>query len=107
VERRNSTRYRLQAPVIFRWTDSRGGSHQQGGFTRDISTRGAFIFCESPPPLQAGVTVDVMLPFLGNARKSISMTTGGFVLRVEGRDERTGFAIAGDFSCGEPKYPVQ
>lgn len=97
MQQRESVRFQLRLPVIFRWTDEQVGRQQNGGFTRDISTRGLFVYSSTPPP--AGVTVDfeVMLPPLEKSGHGVRLQSEGMVLRIERRGEHTGFAATGDF----------
>jgi hypothetical protein len=46
VEERKAVRFRLRAPVIFRWEN-----RASVGRTRDISIKGVFVICDTLPPV--------------------------------------------------------
>ena len=62
VQPRKDNRYRLEVPVIFSWKDAQEIREQGVGLTHDLSVRGAFIFANSPPPLNANLELKVYLP---------------------------------------------
>ena len=101
VQQRESVRFHLRLPVIFRWNDEQAGRQQNGGFKRDIRTGGLFIcsLFPSPIPPPSGVTVEleVMLPALEESGLGARLRSKGRVLRIERKGERTGFAATGDF----------
>ncbi len=94
MDRRRTTRYKLTAPVNFSWRNP-GGSHHKGeGFTRDISSEGAFILTDTCPPPGALIQIEVL--FHAMERGSVlKMRAQGEILRVEavgGGDPNAGFA---------------
>jgi hypothetical protein len=96
LERREQTRYRVRALVDFNWLDKKGLRRQGRGLTRDISTRGMFIYSSSQPPAKADVEVEVFFRSVTEAVKNIRMKAESLVIRVEsamtaGTDH--GFAI--------------
>ena len=97
VQRRESVRFHIRLPVIFRWNDEQGGSQQNGGFTRDISARGLFVYSPIPPPSGVTVKLEVMLPPLEESGHGVRLQSEGRVLRIERKGEHTGFAATGDF----------
>jgi hypothetical protein len=97
VQRRKSVRFHLRLPVIFRWNHGQGGRQQNGGFTRDISTRGLFVYSLIPPPSGVTVELEVMLPPLEESGHGVRLQSEGRVLRIERKGEQTGFATTGDF----------
>jgi hypothetical protein len=97
VQQRKAVRFQIRLPVIFRWSDEQGGRQQNGGFTRDISTGGLFIYSLIPPPLGVTVEFEVVLPALEESGHGVRLRSEGRVLRIERRGEHTGFAATGDF----------
>ena len=97
MQRRESVRFHLRLPVIFRWNDEQGGRQQNGGFTRDICTGGLFVYSLIPPPSGVTVELEVMLPPLEESGHGVRLWSEGKVLRIERKSEHTGFAATGDF----------
>ena len=97
MQQRESVRFPLRLPVIFRWNDDLGGRQQNGGFTRDISTDGLFVYSPIPPPPGVTIEVEVMLPPLEVSGHGVRLWSEGTVLRIERKGEHTGFAATGDF----------
>ena len=97
MQQRKSVRFRIRLPVIFRWKDEQGGSQQNGGFTRDISTGGLFVYSLIPPPSGVTLELEVMLPALEQSGHGVRLRSEGRVLRIERKKERTGFAATGNF----------
>lgn len=97
MEQRESVRFHLRLPVIFRWIDDLGGKQHNGGFTRDISKDGLFVYSPIPPPPGVTVEVEVMLPPLEEAGHGVRLQSEGTVLRIERKGEHTGFAATGEF----------
>jgi hypothetical protein len=97
MQQRQSVRFHIRLPVIFRWNDEQGGSQQNGGFTRDISARGLFVYSPIPPPSGVTVKLEVMLPPLEESGHGVRLQSEGRVLRIERKGEHTGFAATGDF----------
>lgn len=98
VQQRESVRFHLRLPVIFGWNDEQAGRQQNGGFTRDISTGGLFVYSLIPPPSGVTVELEVMLPPLEESGHGVRLRAKGRVLRIERKGERTGFAATGDFN---------
>lgn len=61
-ERRRGRRYRILAPVAFRWQTSAGEMRQANGISRDISGHGILVICNSVPIPGSPVEVTVNLP---------------------------------------------
>ena len=97
MQQRETVRFHLRLPVIFRWNDEQGGRQQNGGFTRDISREGLFVYSPIPPPSGVTVEVEVMLPPLEESGHGVRLWSEGKVLRIERKSEHTGFAATGDF----------
>jgi PilZ domain len=97
MQQRESVRFHIRLPVIFRWNDEQGGRQQNGGFTRDISRGGLFVYSLIPPPSGVSVELEVMLPPLEESGHGVRLRSEGRVLRIERTGERAGFAATGDF----------
>ena len=59
-ELRNQLRYELQVPVEIEW-QSNTGKQKARGFTRDISSKGVFLFCEPEIPLGSYIHLTIFL----------------------------------------------
>ena len=59
-ELRRRLRYQLHFPVEIEWQSDRG-KQKAKGFTKDISSKGVFIFCESEIPLDAHLHLLIFL----------------------------------------------
>jgi hypothetical protein len=97
VQQRKAIRFHIRLPVIFRWSDEQSSRQQNGGFTRDISTGGLFIYSLIPPPLGVTVELEVVLPALEESGHGVRLRSEGRVLRIERKGDPTGFAATGDF----------
>jgi hypothetical protein len=97
MQQRESVRFQIRLPVIFRWNDEQVGRQQNGGFTRDISTRGLFVYSPMPPPSGVTVELEVMLPPIEESGHGVRLQSEGRVLRIERKGEHIGFAATGTF----------
>ena len=97
VDRRQSTRYPLQVPVIYVWTDVYGNPHQDEGKTLDISSTGEFVVTRDCPDEGAPINLDILLPRAPTAIRSLQIQVEGAVVRVAQPETGTithGFAVA-------------
>jgi hypothetical protein len=95
LERRGHTRYALRALVEFEWIDN-GLRHSGRGTTRDISTRGMFIYSDSQPPSNADLQVEVSFRAVTEQPTNLQLSTKALVVRVDpaaSQDGLIGFAI--------------
>ena len=95
LERRERTRYGVQALVNFEWIDA-GVLRKGQGITRDISPKGLFIYSDVKPPVKADLLVDVRFEHVLSMAKNLKMGARGLVIRVEagtGGGSVEGFAI--------------
>jgi len=95
LERRRAVRYRIKASVVFRWQGP-AGFLQGEGVTRDINGTGAYIQTATCPPPAVTAQMEIFLPPLEPAGKSVNVTTEGQVIRIEhpGTNEKLGgFAV--------------
>ena len=105
MQQRESVRFHIRLPVIFRWNDEQGGRQQNVGFTRDICTGGVFVYSFVPPPSGVTLELEVMLPPLEESGHGVRLQSEGRVLRIERKGEHTGFAATGDFHLHTRKGP--
>lgn len=93
--RRNSIRYPLEAPVVFRWKGDNGVFQQNEGWSRDVSERGVFVVAASCPPACADIELRIDFAAVPAVMRGMQMEVDGRVLRVEpGTSERKGgFAV--------------
>ena len=97
VDRRQSTRYPLQVPVIYVWRDVYGNPHQDEGKTLDISSIGEFVLARNCPDEGAPITLDILLPRAPTAVRALRIQVEGIVVRVDQRENgksTNGFAVA-------------
>lgn len=98
MEQRRSVRYPVNAPAIFRWEEA-GRERRGGGFTRDMSAKGAYILCDpqARPGVGCGIRVQLMLPPIDSAADRVEFEADVIVVRTNTANEETGFAVSGDF----------
>jgi hypothetical protein len=97
VDRRKSLRFRLQLPLVARWTDGEGKVRYGAGFSRDICARGVFIVSSERPPIGAMVLINVQLPYVRADSKEWQLQSVGSVVRVEQAADSAGYAVQCDF----------
>src|ERR1700693_322401 len=98
VERRTAIRYRMSASVIFRWNRPHSQRFQAEGVTRDMSVEGVFVLTGAPPPVNAVIHMEVILPLSDGASKA-QMKSEMRVLRVDHNiagTNRSGFSAVGN-----------
>lgn len=91
------------APVLFNWTDGERVSWQGGGFTRDVSSGGVFVYCDRLPPLKTAVSMEILLPLGEAPRSGLRLRGEGVVIRLEEREDNAGFAAKADFDLDRSK----
>ena len=95
LERRGHTRYGLRALVEFEWIDN-GVPHRGRGTTRDISSKGMFIYSDSQPPSKADLQVEVSFSAISEEPTNLQLSAKALVVRVDSaasQDALNGFAI--------------
>jgi hypothetical protein len=97
---RRANRYRLCTRASFLWVGQDGTLHGGEGITVDISTCGVFMMADTPPPAGVRVQVEIALPGLEDSSRGMLLSGEGYVLRLERKEARTGFAAALQF-CPE------
>ena len=98
VQRRRAIRYEMRVPVLFTWNDERGKKRQSAGFTRDICSRGLFVYCSECPPAGSVLNLSVVLPPFGESDSGVHLEAKGMVTRTERDRDRNGFAVASNFA---------
>ena len=84
-------------PVVFVWKDANGNFHQGEGNSRDISSKGEFVFSRANPGEGAQIRLDIVLLRIANASRLPCLQVTGTVVRVEparGEDQQRGFAVS-------------
>lgn len=97
LEHRAATRFSLRAPVLFSWIET-GQQKHGAGFTRDVSTAGAYITCDRLYVLEIGMQVclEVVLPALDAGNDPAQLCIEGSIARLSGYNEKPGFALQGE-----------
>jgi hypothetical protein len=94
VEQRRAPRYKTHVPVIFEWLDKSGTIRLDGGFTRDISRQGIFVWCEGEcRPCRREIMIALLFQGIAAHPKPWRMRSTGRVLRVHDAPENKGFAV--------------
>ena len=73
--------------------------HEGVGLTHDVSTKSAFVFTTTPPPVRATIKIKTYSPLRPGMAKSLRMHGEGRVVRVQPVEHiaaRRGFAVATD-----------
>jgi len=83
VELRTVTRCRLKCRVAFSWREAGKRRRYSKGVTRDVSSRGFFIFASKSPRAGTALRYDILLPQLERMVPRIRMQGEGWVVRVE------------------------
>lgn len=96
LHRRGATRYKLQLPVIFHWTDG-AGAHTEGGFTNDVALDGALILSSKCPPVGSSVRIEVLIPSLDQSGPELRIECVGIVTRVLEEFGGRAFGVHGMF----------
>jgi hypothetical protein len=97
VERRKSSRFPLQLPILTQWTDHDGPVRYGGGISRDFCLQGVFVVSSNLPPSAAVITVTVVLPNSRSGSQESRVHSVGSVVRIEEGRHTSGYAIKGDF----------
>jgi len=98
MDLRKGPRFGVSVHTFFCWERHDGTLQQGQGKTRDISARGIFVVCGYGPPPGAHIELDVYLPSISGAPKTVQLHGEGKVLRVDREgDAIKGFAANVDF----------
>lgn len=102
MELRKAKRYSLSAPVSFWWEGIDGGLQEGQGTTLDISSLGVFIVAALSPPAGVRLELDVYLPSLSGAPKSVQLHGEGKVVRAGRKGPEAWFAAEVAFQTESP-----
>ncbi len=103
LERRDQIRLGVRALVKFEWFDGKGTRHREQGFTRDISSKGMFIFSDSLPPAKADLQVDIFFGSITGAEPNLELSANVLVIRLE---PATNPGMSGGFAVLNRSYSL-
>jgi PilZ domain len=99
VQLREAVRYPVRASVFFSWDEERGIHLEGTGVTRDMSTKGVFVYSMVLPPKNASVDMEVTIPALREDAPSVRIHVRGRIVRTESNavdPVHGGFAITSE-----------
>jgi len=107
IERRGFARYAVRAAAHFKWIDVNGTVRCGQGLTRDINSRGMFIYSEAQPMLATDIEVEVRFSTVSDSIKLIMKATGAVIRWEEPQDGiYYGFAVLNrDYSLQSDVIP--
>jgi hypothetical protein len=91
-EKRNARRFSLDLPIAVKFLDN--GRQEVAGRTRDVSSRGVFMYLETPITEGAPIEFVMTLPPEITLSQSIRVRCTGKILRVDKAAEEQGVAAA-------------
>src|SRR5437868_13024866 len=96
AERRTALRYPLRLPVVFSWQDESGRIQGCDGYSRDLGSRGIYVYAEQVPPLGVSIEMNVFLPRPEHSSRPSEIHAVGRVVRSErqGAPTRAGNGFA-------------
>ena len=103
LERREQIRLGVRALVKFEWFDGQGALHREQGFTRDISSKGLFIFSDSLPPAKIDLQVEVFFGNISGAEPNLELSAKTLVIRLE---PATSSGASGGFAVLNRSYTL-
>jgi hypothetical protein len=92
AEKRSTRRFSFNLPISVRRLG--GGVRQLQGYTRDVSSRGAFVYLSSEAEEGTAIEFEMMLPAEVTLSDPVRVSCSGRVLRVERSDKKQGVAVA-------------
>jgi len=99
VELREAIRYPLRASVVFSWEEERGIHLNGAGVSRDMSTKGVFVYSAALPPKNVSVDMEVTIPALREDAPPVRIHVRGRIVRTESNTVdpvHGGFAITSE-----------
>ena len=93
---RAATRYKLQLPIRYYWTD-RGVEYSETGHTSNISANGVLIVGTKLPPLHCELRIEVLSSAAQENSKQVRTEFAGKVARIVEREGNPGFGVHGIF----------
>ncbi len=91
-EKRNTRRFSFNLPVMVKKLG--GGVRELQGYTREVSSRGAFVYLSSEAEEGATIEFVMTLPAEITLAEPIQVSCRGRVLRVERSEKKQGIAVA-------------
>jgi hypothetical protein len=91
-EKRNTRRFSLDLPIPVRFLDN--GKRELAGHTRDVSSRGVFMYLDSEITAGAPIEVVMTLPTEITLSDPIRVRCTGKILRVDKAEQEQGVAVA-------------
>src|SRR5262245_16139582 len=76
-------RYPLRLPVVFSWQTEDGKIQGCDGYSRDLGSRGIYVYSELVPPLGVSVEMNVFLPRPEHSSRLSEIYAVGRVVRSE------------------------
>ena len=92
-EKRLTRRFPLELPISVKFLDN--GSHKQAGHTRDVSSRGVFMYLDTEIVADAPIEFVMTLPTEITLSEPIRVRCQGRVLRVDRSAQKQGVAVTG------------
>jgi hypothetical protein len=92
TEKRSARRFSFNLPVSVKKLG--GGLRQLQGYTRDVSSRGAFVYLSSEAEEGTMIEFEMTLPAEVTMADPIRVSCSGRVLRVERSERKQGIAVA-------------
>lgn len=92
----------LRVPVavsaVVSWADPTGRLQRTSAVTKDMSSKGMFLFSDSPPPVGSSIQLEIPLPLLRYAETSVRVKADAKVVRIQPplqgeEDLSSGFAV--------------
>ena len=83
LEQREKIRFGVRALAKFEWFDGQGARHREQGYTRDISSKGLFIFSYTLPPAKVDLQINVFLGDMPGAEQNLELNAKALVIRSE------------------------
>ena len=99
VQLREAVRYPVRASVLFSWEEERGIHLEGTGVTRDMSTKGVFVYSMVLPPENASVNMEVAFPPLRQNAPPVRIHVRGRIVRTESNTVdpvQGGFAVTSE-----------
>ena len=93
-EKRNTRRFSLDLPISVKFLDN--GKRELAGHTRDVSSRGVFMYLDTEITAGAPIEFVMTLPPEITLSESIRVRCTGKILRVDNEAQEQGLAVAID-----------
>jgi len=91
-EKRSTRRFSLDLPISVKFLDN--GRQELAGHTRDVSSRGVFMYLDAEIKAGAAIEFVMTLPPEITLSNPIRVRCAGRILRVDKADQEQGVAVA-------------